>query len=233
LLRSTASVIVPAFNEVATIDRVLFDTMSVMDSTGLAYEIIVVDDGSTDSTLQRVTNHKVRTLSNGTNHGKGYSMRRGFAEAHGDIIITMDSDGAHDPKEIPALIAHILNGADMVSGSRFLGEGKHFTRKINAIGNFLINMTIMLLTRKRITDSQTGFRAFSNKFLKAVTLESHGFEIEAEITVKGLKNGFTFKEVPIYCSPRKYSASRLNILSDSIKIFRTILKSNLTKKPHK
>jgi glycosyltransferase involved in cell wall biosynthesis len=223
---------VPAFNEVRTIDRVLTDTLSVMDSTGLGYEIIVVDDGSTDSTLQQISHHKVRVIANATNHGKGYSMRRGFAAAQGDVIITMDSDGAHDPKEIPTLIASVLSGADLVSGSRFLGSGKHFTSRINQIGNFLMNLSIMLLTGRRITDSQTGFRAVSKAFLKSVTLESSGFEIEAEITVKGLKNGFTFKEVPINCKPRQYSISRLKILRDGIRIFRTILKSNFATTLH-
>ena len=97
---------------------------------------------------------------------------------------------------------------------------------------FLMNLSIMLLTGKRITDSQTGFRAVRKGFLNSITLESSGFEIEAEITVKGLKNGFTFKEVPINCKPRQYSISRLKILRDGIRIFRTILKSNFATTLH-
>jgi hypothetical protein len=83
----------------------------------------------------------------------------------------------------------------------------------------------MILTRKKITDSQTGLRAFKRKILQHINLESYGYEIETEITVKGLKNGFNFKEIPISCTKRKYNVSKLRILSDGLKIFKTILKS--------
>jgi glycosyltransferase involved in cell wall biosynthesis len=223
---AVVSVIIPAYNEEKAIGNVIEETIQIMDSLGLPYEIIVVDDGSTDRTREVASRYKVRVLSNARNRGKGYALRRGFQHAQGDIIVTIDADGSHKPKEIPDLINPLSNGIDIVAGSRFLGDGKDHTSKLHLLGNHLINATIMVLTRKLVTDSQTGLRAFKREFLKKISLESCGYEIETEITVKGLKNGFKFQEIPISCRKRRYSVSKLRILSDGVRIFKTILKSS-------
>ena len=232
MLQPGISVVVPAFNEEDTIEEVVSQIFSVMESLEVPFEVIVVDDGSTDRTRERATKLGATVLSNGQNRGKGYALRKGFEKAQGEIIVTIDSDGSHDPKEILDLIKPVLNGEDVVAGSRFMGNGTHFTSRINRIGSFMMNMAIAILTGKRITDSQTGFRAFKSDFLKQVNLESSGFEIESEITVKALSNGFKFKEVPITCQPRMYNLSRVKILKDGIKIFHTILKANSAKITH-
>jgi len=222
--------VIPAYNEEKTIGEVLSKTISVMESLGRPYEIIVVDDGSTDRTLEVASTYKVTVLSNGRNKGKGYALRKGFQHARGDVIVTIDSDGAHDPKDIPEMLKLIFNGADVVSGSRFLGASKDFTSSLNRLGNFLINSIIMVLTGKRITDSQTGFRAIKKEILEKLCLESIGYEIETELTVKTLKNGFIFQEKPIACKKRRYYNSKLRVLYDGIKILKTILKSNFNSK---
>jgi len=221
---TVVSVIIPAYNEERTIGSVIEETIQIMDAIGLPYEIIVVDDGSSDRTKEIANRYKAAVLSNGKNQGKGYALRKGFQHAQGDIIVTIDADGAHNPKEIPSLINPLFNGADIVAGSRFLGLRNEHTSKLHILGNHLINATIMVLTRRKITDSQTGLRAFKKEFLQKVCLESHGYEIETEITVKGLKNGFAFQEVPISCERRKYDVSKLKIASDGVKILTTILK---------
>jgi glycosyltransferase involved in cell wall biosynthesis len=227
MLNSVISVVIPAYNEEKTIGNVISETISVMESLKLPYEIIVVNDGSTDTTGQIAARYKATVLSNGKNQGKGYALRKGFQHAQGNIIVTIDSDGAHKPKEIPDLVHPLLNGFDIVAGSRFLGRGRDSTSRLNLLGNFLFNITIMILTRKLVTDSQTGFRAFKKEFLQKISLESRSYEIETEMTVKGLKNGFVFKEIPISCNKRKYNISKLKILSDGTKILRTILKSSM------
>ncbi|MDH5483408.1 MAG: glycosyltransferase family 2 protein [Candidatus Bathyarchaeota archaeon] len=227
--RLVVSVVIPAFNEEKTIGTVISDTVSAMDSLETPYEIIVVDDGSTDNTRRIATGYKAMVLYNGKNRGKGYALRKGFRHAQGDIIVTIDADGTHKPKEIPDMINPLFNGIDIVTGSRFLGQKKNSTSKLNRIGNFLFNTTIMILTRKRITDSQTGFRAFKKKVLHKFNLESLGYEIETELTLKGLKNGFIFQEKPVNCDQRRYNKSKLNILSDGTKIFKTILKAHFIK----
>ena len=216
--------VIPAFNEEKTIGRVIEETIQVMESLGLPYEIIVVDDGSWDRTREEASKYKVTVLSNGRNRGKGYALRKGFQHASGDIIVTIDADGSHKPKEIPDLLNTLMEGADIVAGSRFLGKNKNHTSKLHVFGNYLINLTIMALTGKAITDSQTGLRALKRDFLQKISLESEGYEIETEITVKGLKNGFVFKEIPISCNRRKNGVSRLCILHHGPKILKTILK---------
>jgi len=231
---SVISVVIPVYNEERTIGNVISNTISTMDSLRMPYEIIVVDDGSTDNTRRIATGYKATVLSNGRNRGKGYALRKGFRHAQGSIVVSIDSDGAHKPKEIPDLIHPLFNGVDIVSGSRFLGHnGKYSTSRLNRLGNFLFNITIMILTGKRITDSQTGFRAIKKEVLKELNLTSHGYEVETELTVKGLANGFIYQEKPISCERRKYNASKLKILYDGMKILKTIFKASFAKISHK
>ena len=223
----SVSVIIPAYNEEKTIGQVIANTLDVMDSQNLPYEIIVVDDGSTDKTGRIASQCKATLLTNLTNKGKGYSLRRGFYQAQGEIVVTIDSDGEHQPKEIPDLLESVLEGADIVVGSRFLGKSRRFTTRLNSVGNSIFNFAIMSLTGILTTDSQSGFRAVKRGVLTDLSLESDGYEIETEITVKGIVNGFVFKEKPITCHRRQYGPSKIKILRDGIKILKTILISSL------
>jgi len=225
-------VVISAYNEEKTIGNVISDTTSIMDSLDVPYEIIVVNDGSTDKTGLIAHSHKATVLSNKINRGKGYSLRNALKHTQGDIIVTIDADGEHKPKEIPDLIEPLFNGTDIVAGSRFLGTQRHATKKLNQIGNFFFNATIMTLTGKRVTDSQTGFRAIKRHVLEMLNLESDGYEIETEITVKGLRNGFVFKEKPITVERRKYSISKLKIIADGTKILKTILEASFSTIEH-
>jgi glycosyltransferase involved in cell wall biosynthesis len=221
------SIIIPAYNEEKTIGNVIADTINVMDSQDMPYEIIVVNDGSTDRTGRIASQYKATLLTNETNMGKGYCLRRGFQRANGNIIVTMDSDGEHQPKEIVDLIEPILKGTDLVGGSRFLGKSHNFTTRLNGVGNNLFNISIALLTGTQITDSQSGFRAVKKQVLDAINLESNGFEIETEIAIKSIINGFSFQEKPITCHRRRYSASKVKIIQDGTKIVKTIILSFL------
>jgi glycosyltransferase involved in cell wall biosynthesis len=231
--QSVISVVIPAYNEERTIGNVVSDTISVMGSLEMPYEVLVVDDGSTDMTRQIATGYRATVLSNGKNQGKGYALRKGFQHAQGDIIVTVDADGAHKPKEIPNLIQPLFNGVDITAGSRFIGPGKDSTSRLNRLGNILFNIAIMILTGKLITDSQTGFRAFKKRALQSVDLQSIGYEIETELTVKGLKNGFVVKEVPIRCEKRQSGKSKIRILFDGFRILTTILKANFSCRNHR
>jgi glycosyltransferase involved in cell wall biosynthesis len=230
--RPAITIVVPAFNEERTVGFVISDIISVMGSLQYPYEIIVVDDGSTDNTRRIASTYKATVLFNDKNQGKGHAMRRAFQRAEGEIIVTIDADGAHSAKEIPDIITPIFHGADIVAGSRFSGRGKESTSTLNRIGNLLFNTTIMVFTGKRITDSQTGFRAFKKEVLQKLMLTSSGYEIETEITVKGLRNGFTFLEKPITCEKRKHDVSKLRILSDGSRILKALLKANFEKIEH-
>jgi glycosyltransferase involved in cell wall biosynthesis len=132
---TVVSVIIPAYNEERTIGSVIEETIQIMGALGLPYEIIVVDDGSSDRTKEIANRYKAAVLSNGKNQGKGYALRKGFQHAQGDIIVTIDVDGAHNPKEIPSLINPLFNGADIVAGSRFLGLRNEHISKLHILGN--------------------------------------------------------------------------------------------------
>jgi glycosyltransferase involved in cell wall biosynthesis len=223
------SVIIPAYNEEKNIGNILSETTSIMDSLYVPYEIIVVNDGSTDKTGLIASAYKATVLSNGKNRGKGYSLRHALKFAHGDIIVTMDSDGEHKPKEIPDLLEPLYNGTDVVAGSRFLGQNAYVTTKLNQIGNFLFNVAIMSLTGKKVTDSQTGFRAMKRSVLDLLNLESNGYEIETEITVKSLRNGFVLQEKPVCVERRKHGQSKIKLLRDGKRIFKAILKASFAR----
>jgi glycosyltransferase involved in cell wall biosynthesis len=225
-------VIIPAYNEGKTIGDVISKVAAVMQRLRMQHEIFVVDDGSTDDTKSVALASKATVISDERNHGKGHAMRQAFRQARGDIIVTIDADGEHKPEEIPRLIYPLYNGTDIVAGSRFLGEGKNFTTRLNQIGNKLLNLSIMLMTGKHITDSQTGFRAFKKAFLNQITLDSDGYEIETEITVKGLRNGFKLEEIPIFCTRREEGKSKLRIGFDGLKMFTTILRSSFAPIAH-
>jgi dolichol-phosphate mannosyltransferase len=224
MISFSLSVVIPAYNEERNIERVLEGTSSVLQALNLPYEILVVDDGSTDGTRFLAERHKVTLISNERNHGKGYALRRGLKDVCGDIVITMDADGSHRPEDIRRLIEPLMNGADVVMGSRFTGRReKDATKKLNIFGNRLFNFLIRILTKKRITDSQTGFRAFKKSVLKEIEITCNGYDVETEVTVKTLKNGFIVLEEPISFDKRKNGCSHINPLRDGIRILKAIM----------
>jgi len=225
----SVSVVIPAYNEEKNIENILSRTNKTMETMGIPYEIIVVDDGSTDKTRLLAERHKATIITNGTNSGKGHALKRGFRNAIGNVIITMDADGSHQPEEIPRLLKPLLNGADIVAGSRFLGRRETGSiKRLHVLGNQLFNLLILLLTKKRITDSQTGFRAFKKGVIQEIEINSNGYEVETELTIKTLKNGYLFKEEPVMCEKRKDGCSHLNPLRDGFRILKAIIKSSLS-----
>jgi len=226
-MRSTKiSVIIPAYNEEKNIKSTLTRTIAALKALNLSSEIIVVDDGSSDGTRSSARMKGAKVVRLRKNRGKGFALRKAFMHATGDILVTMDADGSHKPEEIPYLVIPLLNGADVTTGTRFNGKmQKGSTKRLNMLGNNIFNLIIMILTRKRVTDSQTGFRAFKKKVIEEIRLFSNGYEVETELTIKTLKNGFTVHETPITFEKRKNGVSRLNPLYDGIKIISTILKA--------
>ena len=225
---STVSVVIPAYNEEENIGDILLRTNATLETIGVPYEIIVVDDGSVDETKLTAMKYKAAVLSNGTNRGKGYTLKKGIQNANGDFLIMIDADGSHRPEDIPKLIVPLLNGADAVFGSRFIGKREQdSTKKLHIFGNKLFNLLIALITRKRVTDSQTGFRVYKKKIIEEIEIISDGYEVETELTVKSLKNGYVIHEEPITFERRKDGSSHLNPLFDGIKIFKTIVKASI------
>jgi len=156
--------------------------------------------------------------------GKGYVLRAGFANAKGDIIGTIDSDGSHLPEELPLLLLPLMQDkADLVIGSRFLNNGKGTTRRINKIGNRLFNSLIHVLTQNPISDSQSGYRVMTQQVLKSMKLTSSEYEIESEMLVKITRKHFRIKEVPISFEQRTYGRSGVDPIVDGLKILVSIM----------
>ncbi|MGA3193071.1 MAG: glycosyltransferase family 2 protein [Candidatus Bathyarchaeia archaeon] len=226
MLAPAVSVVIPAFNEGKSIGDVISKVRTALGLSSVPYEIVVVDDGSSDETGIIARSQNVRVVSNWKNRGKGVALRRGFECALGHIIVTIDADGSHDPRDIGKLVRPILDGADVVLGCRFLdGQGRETTTRLNVFGNSIINFAIWLVTGKKVRDSQTGFRAFRRKVLQEFGISAEGFQVEAELTVKMLMNGNDVREVPITIRKRMDGASRLNPLRDGLKDLLVIMKA--------
>lgn len=221
------SVVIPAWNEERNIGDVLRDTHDVLDGIGLLYEVIVVNDGSSDKTGDVVLENRAILLNNERNMGKGHALKRGFVRARGDIVVSLDADGSHRAEDIPLLLYPLLkDSADVTIGSRFAYDvGKSSTSRLHLIGNRIINFLILMLTRRFVSDSQSGFRAYKRDVIKKMSLISSGFDIESEIIVKMLKKGVRIREVPIVCYPRRNGVTRINSFKDGFNIVKSIIKA--------
>jgi glycosyltransferase involved in cell wall biosynthesis len=218
------SVVIPVFNEELTIGNVIERLTATAQKTGFENEIIVVDDCSTDRSLEISRSHGVKVFSLKKHIGKGYALRVAFAKAKGEIITTIDSDGSHRPEELPRLLAPILQGkADLVIGSRYLSQKPVAAKKLNAVGVRLFNFLIKLLTRKAVSDSQSGYRVMKASVLRNMRLKSIGYEIESEMLVKTARQGFRVREVPISFEQRTYGVSRLDPVADGVRILFSIM----------
>jgi len=222
------SIVIPAFNEVSTIRNVVKDVIFVVSRiSGISfYEVIVVDDGSTDGTLKVVKDLNVVVLKNEVNKGKGYALRRGFRRARGEVIVTLDADGSHFPEDLPLVIAPLLKGeVDMVIGSRFGHKQAFFTRALNIAGNSLFNIFFYILTGRRFSDSQSGFRAFKRDILGVLNLSAKSYDIESEMLMEALMKNLCIKEVSIRCIPRLCGGLGIRSFRDGYKILKRIFLS--------
>jgi glycosyltransferase involved in cell wall biosynthesis len=214
--------IIPTLNEGVTVSEVIRKATPFVD------HVVVVDGHSQDETcaLARKAGSAVIYQEG---KGKGMALRTAINQVDADIYVTIDGDATYDAEEMDQLIQPILDGdADMVIGSRLRGKMEHGSiSTLNILGNHLFNLLINSLFGGRITDSQSGFRAFRRQGLEGLTLSSQGFEIETELTVKALQRGLTILEIPITYGARRGTPSKLSALSAGSRIVTTILSCSL------
>ena len=189
------SIIIPAFNEEATIGTILRRILEA--EITYTIEIVVVDDGSKDKTSEKARQFGVKLLRHPYNLGKGRALRTGMALAAGEIIVWQDADLEYFPQDIPRLLRPIIQGTtDVVYGSRF--SGKVYGMSVSHfLGNKLLTWVTRILFNHPLTDMETGYKAFRREVIVHIELTSDGFEIEPEVTAKVLLNGFRITEVPI------------------------------------
>ncbi len=225
------SIIMPAFNEEKTIAKVL---QALIQELPKVYEIIVVDDGSTDQTAKIAETlgqqySQIKLIRQPKNQGKTAALRTGFAASTGEIVLVQDADMEYDPNDIPGLIDPIEQGmADVVYGSRFMIRRaarvlyfRHFLA--NQFLTFLSN----LLTDLNMSDVETGYKAFRGEIIRNMIIETRGFGFEIEVTAKIAKLKCRVYEVPISYHGRTYEEGKKIGLKDGLDAIFYILKYNL------
>jgi glycosyltransferase involved in cell wall biosynthesis len=217
-----ASVILPAHDEAATIAAVV---EACARSSPEVREVVVVDDGSTDETGAIARSAGARVVELPDNRGKGHALRAGVDAAEGDVLVFLDADGQDDPAEIPALLAALSDGTDLVLGSRFLGRFE--PRAITAIdraGTRALTGVMNLLFRSRVTDPIAGFRAVRRDAFERARTRAAGYDIEVDLVLGVLRNGGRVVEVPVRRAPRRHGASDLSSVKDGTRMLLQILR---------
>lgn len=220
------SIVIPAYNEEENIEELYKKINKVITKIDENYEILFIDDGSTDSTsriIERIIsqNRNVKLIIHGTNQGIGRAISTGLKAATGDTIITLDSDLSHDANNIMNFIKEIRKGYDVVIGSRYVGNGGMInvpTWRI-VVSKFAGFLFSVLFSMFDIKDKTSGYRAYST-LVKNINIISTSFSVQLEILIKMRKKGAKMKEIPILLTWRKRGHSKFKIF----KIMRAYLR---------
>ncbi len=224
------SVVMAAYNEADYIDEII---ARILAAPGGDKELVVVDDGSTDGTQDKLRawlgKGLVRALFHEKNQGKGAALRTAFAAATGDIVIVQDADLEYDPAEYPKLLQPIIDGkADVVYGSRFSGGESHRVLYFwHYVGNRFITLLSNALTNLNLTDMETCYKVFRREAIQSIRLTEDRFGFEPEVTAKVAARGFRIYEVGISYHGRTYAEGKKIGWKDGIRTLWCIVKHNL------
>jgi glycosyltransferase involved in cell wall biosynthesis len=219
------TVIIPVYNEEKTIQEIV----KRVAKTGLADEILIVDDGSVDGTRTILDQMRetpgVRVIFHEQNLGKGAAVRTGIQFAHGDLLLIQDADLEYDPRDYPNLLRPLEEGiADVVYGSRFLGGARRPILFLNMVANKILTLTTNILYNNILTDMETGYKVFRRQVVQDMPIHARGFEFEPEFTAKILKRNVRIFEVPITFNPRDYAEGKKIKARDAVIALWTLLK---------
>ncbi len=216
------SVVIPVYNERAWIEELVRRVQAVP----IPKEVILVDDCSTDGTRELLsTFDDCRVVYQSVNQGKGAALRTGFQHASGDVIIVQDADLEYDPGEYPKLIQPILEGkADVVYGSRFVGETHRVLYFWHSIANRMLTTASNMVTNLNLTDMETCYKVFRRDVLAGMILKSNRFGFEPEFTAKIARKKLRIYEIPISYSGRTYEEGKKIGLTDAFAALYAILR---------
>ena len=227
---SKLSILIPCFNEKKTINKIFEEVeKGLIKNKFLNYEIIIIDDCSTDGTVELLQNIEkkvnVSVFYHKINLGKGSAIQTGLKNITGDIVIIQDADLEYDPNDYPNLLLPFFEtDADVVYGSRFLGGGKYV--RIHFFWHYLANKILTflcnLVTNLNLTDMETGYKLFKSSVIKNITLVENSFSFEPEVTIKLAKKKNKFYEVPITYKGRSYEEGKKIGLKDAFIAVKTI-----------
>ena len=234
------SVVIPAYNEEATVVAVLDRVAAApLPDAVTGIELVVVDDASRDDTWRAVSEWRPAARADGrpvtvglerhpSNRGKGAALRTGFARAGGDVVLVQDADLEYDPREYPVLLQPILeNVADVVYGSRFLGGPHRVLLFWHAVGNRLLTLLSNVFTDLNLTDMETCYKVFRADVLRQARLTADRFGFEPEVTTRVARLGCRVYEVPISYPGRTYAEGKKIGWRDGVAAIWTILRCNL------
>jgi glycosyltransferase involved in cell wall biosynthesis len=230
------SIIIPTFNEEKTIVRILRQVKKVKLPKGVSREIIVVNDASSDNTVNKLKEvGGIRIVHHKKNKGKGAAVRTGIAKARGEVILVQDADLEYSPSDYPRLLKPILSGkAKVVYGSRLKDYplsiiGRKRTPLVSHfIGNKFLTFITNILYGNKVTDMETCYKVFKKEILDGIQLKARRFDFEPEVTAKILKKGIQIFEIPIKVKPRGYSEGKKISWRDGFIALWTLIKYRFT-----
>lgn len=214
------SVIIPVYNEAKTVLEIL----RRVQATPYEKEILIVDDGSTDGTrdkLKEIHAANVKVIFHDQNKGKGAAIQTGWGHATGEILLIQDADMEYDPSDYPQLLDPIQSGkADVVFGSRFLGGGAHRVLYFwHSLGNRFLTLVANMLNDLNMSDMETGYKVFTREVQQSIRIRSNRFGFEPEFTAKVARKNFRIFEVPISYYGRGYKEGKKITWRDGIAAF--------------
>jgi glycosyltransferase involved in cell wall biosynthesis len=226
------SILIPVYNEFLTLPLVLQRVLDAPLPAGCEKEVIIIDDGSTDGTTELIQRLMERHRDvpllvahhSAVNFGKGAALRLGLAKATGDVILVQDGDLEYDPNDYQKIIQPFFAGADVVYGSRFLGDMKKKMKRLNWLANKILTFAANVLYRAGITDEATAYKAFRRGVIQSMRLECIRFEFCPEVTAKACRMGYKIHEVPISYNPRGILEGKKIRWQDGVEALWTLLR---------